>query len=93
MRFKEGNDFPYFKTTGMSQDFVRLENSLCPRKHNNDNTQPEKGGEIVLDCACGCVLQGRVDRSEPFVTEYGSIWTNSNTISSPQRRPEPFLRL
>jgi PAS domain S-box-containing protein len=78
LRLKDGDDYPYFQTRGMREEFIRLENSLCPQGHD---AKPEGAGngDIVLECACGSVLQGRVDRSLPFITEYGSLWTNSNT--------------
>jgi PAS domain S-box-containing protein len=80
LRFREGNDFPYFKTKGMSREFVRLENSLCPRACTREGgASRDAEGDVSLDCACGCVLQGRVDHAESFVTSYGSMWTNSNT--------------
>lgn len=77
MRLKEGDDYPYFQTRGMSEEFVRLENSLCPRKH--DSPKDTGNEEVTLECVCGRVIQGGVDRSEPFIDEYGSFWTNSNT--------------
>ena len=73
LRLKEGDDFPYFQTRGMSQEFIRLENSLCPRGHG----QPAPEGGPVLECACGAVLQGRIDRSQPYYTEYGSMRTDN----------------
>lgn len=74
IRLKEGDDYPYFQTRGMSEEFIRLENSLYPK----DAEQTGKGS-VALECVCGCVLQGRLGRSQPFVDEYGSFWTNSNT--------------
>lgn len=86
LRLREGDDFPYYQTRGLSEEFVRLENSLCP---NNEHGQPKRGpdGEPILECVCGAVIQDRMDRSESFVSEYGSVWVNSNTelLSS---RPE-----
>jgi PAS domain S-box-containing protein len=91
LRLREGDDFPYFMTTGLSEEFVRLENSLCPK---GGHGQPARGedGRPLLECACGMVIQGRLDRSEPFVTDYGSLWVNSNTdlIAA---RPELLDRL
>ena len=78
LRLREGDDYPYFQTRGMSEEFIRLENSLCPQGHV---AEPEGAGDgnLILECACGSVLQGSLDRSQPFITEYGSLWTNSNT--------------
>ncbi|MDR3570360.1 MAG: PAS domain S-box protein [Syntrophobacteraceae bacterium] len=80
LRLREGDDYPYCQTRGMSQEFVRLENSLCPRRHG---ARPEPGEQIddaFLECVCGAVIQGRVDRSLSFISEYGSFWSNSNTL-------------
>ncbi|MDA8305369.1 MAG: PAS domain S-box protein [Deltaproteobacteria bacterium] len=88
LRLREGNDYPYFQTRGMSEEFILLENSLCPGNHGANDDRDENG-EVALECACGAVLQGRVDRNLPFVTQYGSLWTNSNTLllkESPELR-------
>ncbi|MFP5211946.1 MAG: PAS domain S-box protein, partial [Acidobacteriota bacterium] len=78
LRLKEGVDYPYFQTRGLSEEFIRLENSLCPQGHERA-ADGAGNGNVTLECACGSVIQGRIDRSQPFVTEYGSLWTNSNT--------------
>ncbi len=78
LRLREGEDFPYFQTRGLSEEFVRIENSLCP-KGSHGQPALDKDGNQILECACGMVIQDRVDRNEPFVTEYGSLWVNSNT--------------
>lgn len=78
LRLRDGDDFPYFQTRGLSEEFVRLENSLCP-KGGHGQPEPDANGQLPLECACGMVILGRIDRSEPFFTEYGSLWTNSNT--------------
>ncbi len=73
LRLQEGKDYPYFQTIGMTEEFVLLENSLCPRKHEPAHGSGSGGADTELECACGAVLQGRIDRSQPFVTEYGSL--------------------
>ena len=78
LRLREGDDYPYYQTRGLTKEFIRLENSLCP---DPEHVSPKRnqGGEPILECVCGAVLQNRVNRAESFVTEYGSVWTNSNT--------------
>jgi hypothetical protein len=77
LRLKEGDDYPYFQTRGMSEEFILLENSLCPQR-NKRRAEPGDNGDIILECACGSVIQGRIDRSQPFISEYGSFWSSSN---------------
>jgi PAS domain S-box-containing protein len=91
LRLREGNDFPYFQTRGFSEDFIRLENSLCP-KGGHGPAAVDSNGEPLLECACGMVLQGRIDRSEPFFSEYGSFWSNANS-ELVRRRPELLDRI
>ncbi|WP_428565492.1 MAG: PAS domain S-box protein [Solidesulfovibrio sp. DCME] len=78
LRLREGSDYPYFQTRGLSEAFIRLENSLCPQG-NHQRPAGDRDGAAPLECACGMVIEGRIDRNEPFFTEYGSLWTNSNT--------------
>lgn len=78
LRLREGNDFPYFRAQGFSKDFVRLTNSLCSKGGH---------GRTARECACGMVIEGRIDRRESFSTAYGSLWINSNTDLI-ARRPE-----
>jgi signal transduction histidine kinase len=77
LRLKEGDDYPYFQTRGMSEEFILLENSLCPQR-NERRAEPGDNGDITLECACGSVIQGRIDRSQSFFSEYGSFWSSSN---------------
>lgn len=84
LRLREGEDYPYFQTKGLSEEFIKLENSLCP-KGTHGQPARDKDGNPILECACGMVIQDRVDRNEPFVTEYGSIWVNSNTALVTER--------
>ena len=78
IRLREGDDFPYFETAGLSEEFVRTENSLCLR---NGCGQPlrDSNGAPLLACMCGNILSGRFDPAKPFFTPRGSFWTNSTT--------------
>jgi len=78
VRLREGDDFPYFQTRGLAKKFVRLENSLCPN-HEHGPPTLDPNGKPILECLCGAVIQDRMDRTEPFVSEFGSVWINSNT--------------
>lgn len=74
LRLREGEDYPYYQVRGFTEEFVRLERSLCPR---GEKPPRDEGGALVLDCACGQVIQGRIDPALPFCTAYGSFWSNS----------------
>jgi len=78
LRLREGDDFPYFTTTGFSKEFVLAESSLC---HLDASGQPARDalGNVIMECMCGNVVQGRVDPSRPFFTSRGSFWTNSTS--------------
>jgi len=78
VRLQEGGDYPYFETRGFSQEFVRAETRLCARDRQGKPIR-DSGGNPVLECMCGNVIQGRFDPSLPFFTANGSFWTNGTT--------------
>ena len=78
IRWKAGEDYPYFVTRGFGRDFVVREGPLCERsaaglilRHPN--------GAAQLACLCGAVAQGRTDARLPIFTKGGSFWTNGTT--------------
>ena len=77
LRLKDGDDYPFFETRGMSEQFIRLENSLCPGDHSGNPGAGESGGE-PLECVCGAVIEGKIEYSKPYFTEFGSFWSNCN---------------
>ncbi len=77
-RLQEGDDFPYFETSGFPARFVKRENSLCARDADRGIAR-DAMGNAVLECMCGNVLCGRTDPVQPFFTERGSFWTNGTT--------------
>ena len=78
VRLREGEDFPYFKVNGFSNDFVEAENYLCARNEQGEQIYDEEG-QPVLTCMCGSVIIGLADPALPFFTEGGTFWTNSTT--------------
>ena len=78
IRINEGGDFPYFESCGFSEEFVRMENSLCARDETGQ-TICDNTGNPILECMCGNVICGRFDTSKPFFTDRGSFWTSSTT--------------
>ncbi len=78
IRLKDGDDFPYFETSGFPERFVRLENNLCSYDKNGEVKRDAKGNPL-LDCMCGNIIQGRFDPEESFFTADGSFWSNCTT--------------
>jgi PAS domain S-box-containing protein len=78
IRLKEGDDFPYFYTSGLPEEFVRVENYLC-NYDKEGNIIRENDGNAILDCMCGNILRSRVDSTKSFFTEGGSFRSNSTT--------------
>ncbi|HUW59827.1 MAG TPA: MASE3 domain-containing protein [Candidatus Bathyarchaeia archaeon] len=78
IRLKEGDDYPYYGTTGLSAEFVRGESSLCI-PCGGGGLHYDGDGLPLLDCLCGAVIRGQCDPAVPFYTAAGSFWTNSTT--------------
>jgi len=78
IRLQEGEDYPYYKTRGFSDDFVESERYLCSRDEQG-NPLRDSSGAVFLECMCGNILQGRTDPRFSFFTKNGSFWTNSTT--------------
>jgi PAS domain S-box-containing protein len=76
VRLREGDDFPYYQTSGFSEAFVEQERHLCTRDHNG-NPVRDAQGRVYLECMCGIVLSGRIDPALTWFTEHGSFWTNN----------------
>jgi PAS domain S-box-containing protein len=78
IRLRDGEDFPYFETSGFPEVFVQAESQLCARDvHGKLLRDPQ--GNAVLECMCGTILCGRFDPAKPFFTARGSFWTNGTT--------------
>jgi PAS domain S-box-containing protein len=78
IRLKDGDDFPYFETSGFPERFVRLETHLCSYDENG-KIKRDFEGNPQLDCMCGNILQGRFDPEKSFFTDDGSFWSNCTT--------------
>jgi two-component system, cell cycle sensor histidine kinase and response regulator CckA len=78
VRLREGNDFPYYETQGLSARFVAAESTLC-RVDDGGRPLLDDQGYPVLECMCGNVLRGRFNPALPFFTTKGSFWTNGTT--------------
>ena len=78
VRLKDGDDFPYYQTSGFPAEFVEAENYLCARDANNELVRDSQG-DPVLECMCGNILSGRFNPRQPFFTPGGAFWTNSTS--------------
>ena len=78
IRLREGEDFPYFETSGFEESFVQAESKLCARDLRGGLLRDARGNP-VLECMCGNILCSRFDATQPFFTARGSFWTNSAT--------------
>ncbi len=78
IRLKEGDDYPYYVTTGFPEKFVEQERYLCSRDAQGAAVK-DAAGNPVLECMCGNILCGRFDPKKPFFTKHGSFWTNGTT--------------
>ncbi len=78
IRLQEGDDFPYYTTSGFPEQFVKLEKYLC--SYNEDGSfKKDENGRPEIECMCGNVICGRVDPSKNFFTSDGSFWSNCTT--------------
>jgi two-component system CheB/CheR fusion protein len=78
IRLREGDDFPYYETSGFPDHFVEMERFLCERDAAGAIVRDAQGN-AVLECMCGNILCGRTDPAQPFFTEGGSFWSNCTT--------------
>ena len=78
IRWKAGEDYPYFVTRGFGRDFVVREGPLCGRSAAGLILR-HPDGSAQLACMCGAVAQGRTDPHLRIFTEGGSFWTNGTT--------------
>jgi hypothetical protein len=78
IRWRAGEDYPYFVTRGFGKDFVVREGPLCERDAAGLILR-HPDGTPQLACMCGAVAQGRTDARLPIFTPGGSFWTNGTT--------------
>jgi signal transduction histidine kinase len=78
IRIKEGEDFPYYETSGLSDEFVEAERHLCSYDAEG-NIIRDSNDDPLLECMCGNILCNRVDSSKSFFTHGGSFRSNNTT--------------
>ncbi len=78
IRLRDGEDFPYYETSGFPPAFVLAENRLCAVDEKGQMLRDGMGNP-VMECMCGNILCGRFDPELPFFTQRGSFWSNCTT--------------
>ena len=78
IRLQDGDDYPYYTTSGFPERFVELEKHLCAYNENGSLIRDDDGKPMV-ECMCGNVIRGRFDPSKNFFTSDGTFWTNCTT--------------
>ena len=76
MRLKEGDDYPYYETSGFVPGHVETENYLCVRDAKGAPVLNSLG-RPALAGTCGKVIYGRFTPGRPCFTRAGSFWTNN----------------
>ena len=75
LRLRDGDDYPYVITRGLSPEFVALERSLAGLD-DEGRVCRDAAGHATLECLCGDVVGGRLDPAAPYTTTRGSFWCN-----------------
>ena len=78
IRLKDGDDYPYFETSGFPAEFMELERSLCSRDALGQIIR-DSDGYPIQECMCENVICGRFNPSKSFFTTRGSFCTNCTT--------------
>ncbi len=78
IRLRDGDDYPYYETSGFDAEFVRKETHLCARGSAGEMLR-DAAGNPVLECMCGNILCGRFNPALPFFTKGGSFVSNGTT--------------
>jgi len=85
IRLKAGPGYRYAGNLGFPEQFVSQEDDLCAVDEEGHLLR-DKHRKPLLACLCGRVLQGHVDRGQPFFTDRGSFITpsTSDLLASPE---------
>ncbi len=75
IRLKDGEDFPYFETSGFDAEFIEREKCRCCHGSSGVPVRDDQGAPKLI-CLCGEVIRGQCDRNRPGFTADGSFWTN-----------------
>lgn len=87
IRLEDNGDYPYYTVDGLSDEFIKVENSLCQMDEFDQPKKTPDGSQYLLSCMCGKVIRGHIDKELPFFTKDGAFWTN-DSIELVQNLPE-----
>jgi len=78
IRLKAGPGYPYAASLGFSKAFLAMENELCASDESGHLLRDGQR-QPILDCFCGQVLSGLLERGLPWATDQGSFSTPSTS--------------
>lgn len=74
IRLKDGDDFPFAWTYGLSKEFLAAESN---HERAGSRIEPDADNAPPGDYLCDGILRGCIDPALPTYTQNGSFWTNS----------------
>ncbi len=90
IRLRMNNDFPFFSHFGISDSFLETESSLIEYDYNGQIITDENKN-MQLGCICGLIIQGKAEKLNQYLTEYGSFWTTDLEQLQPFFKKNPGL--
>lgn len=81
IRLRKGEDYPYIKTLGFTEDFIKNESYLTCLEAGT--IKRDEKGAVQLDCICGRVIRGEwAEKHQPFAVD-GAFYTgNINDLAA-----------
>ncbi len=89
IRLKDGDNYPYYESSGFSNDFIKSEMNLCsisPSRKILKNAD----GSCHLSCLCGAVIMGKENSNLSFLSQKGSYWTKHSSELLSHKSNESF---
>lgn len=78
IRLISEGDYPFFAYDGFPSSFIDHENSICSLDADGRHIPCLNGNGCELECMCGNIIKGRIDRNLEHFTAKGSFWTNDS---------------
>lgn len=86
IRLRQNNDFPFHSASGYSAKFLESERMLCAQGEDGGPVT-DASGNVLLECVCGAVLQGRLAPEASFCSPGGSFWVNRSSRVATETPP------